>query len=102
LEGAVKFNQEELDMVREGKSTDTSPRFRLPKGISKPTLMKIKAAALNSLKNPFTIDDAAEFLSLSRITAHRYLEYLQKTDFLCKDLRYKKVGRPTVLYRINR
>jgi len=47
----------------------------------------------------FTADDLAKEIGVSRITARRYLDYLEGKDELILELEYGKIGRPKNLYR---
>ncbi|MCX7786846.1 MAG: response regulator [Spirochaetes bacterium] len=91
-----ELDQREVDSVRSSGSVPTMSS--LPKGISAPTLEKVREAALSFNPIPFTLEQMAASLSLSKITAHRYLEFLYRTGVLGKDYQYHKVGRPTALY----
>lgn len=97
LSGEALLDQTSLDEAR-GTQPPGRPAGRFPKGIAKPTLAKIEAA-LPAMKDGFGVDDLAGHLGLSRITAHRYLEYLADTGSLKKEFEYQKIGRPAVLYR---
>jgi len=72
-------------------------RGGLPKGISAPTL----ALVLDSVRRAaagITAVDVAERAGVSRGTARRYLEYLEKTGAVELTLRYGTTGRPEHLY----
>jgi len=72
-------------------------RGGLPKGISAPTL----ALVLDSVRGAaagITAVDVAERAGVSRGTARRYLEYLEKTGAVELTLRYGTTGRPEHLY----
>lgn len=97
LAGGTDLDQAGLDEARSSPPPVKSAE-RFPKGIAKPTLEKIKAA-LPSMESCFGVDDLADSLGLSRITAHRYLEYLADAGALKKEFEYQKIGRPAVLYR---
>lgn len=97
LSGEALIDQTSLDEARGTQPSGRSAES-FPKGIAKPTLAKIEAA-LPSMKDGFGVDDLAGRLGLSRITAHRYLEYLADTGALRKEFEYQKIGRPAVLYR---
>ena len=50
----------------------------------------------------FTAQEVADALGVSRITARRYLELLEKEKVLEVELQYGKVGRPKNKYRFRR
>ncbi len=95
------LDQTKIDSVRMGggggSDRGANSSF-LPKGISSPTLKKVLEAVQMYQPVPFTLDQMAAFMSISKITAHRYLEFLFRTGVLGKEYRYNKVGRPTALY----
>lgn len=47
----------------------------------------------------FTADELAKKIGVSRITARRYLDYLEGKGELILELEYGKIGRPKNLYR---
>jgi response regulator of citrate/malate metabolism len=72
-------------------------RGGLPKGVSAPTL----ALVLDTVRDAaggITAVDVAERAGVSRGTARRYLEYLEKTGAVELSLRYGTTGRPEHLY----
>ena len=72
-------------------------RGGLPKGISAPTL----ALVLDTVRDAtggITAVDVSQQAGISRGTARRYLEYLEKTGTIQLTLRYGTTGRPEHLY----
>jgi response regulator of citrate/malate metabolism len=90
------FDQGRLDTVLEKKSA-ARVRSDLPKGIASQTLDKV-IRFIDGTVGEITAADMMEKLELSRVTAHRYLDFLTESGRLRKELRYKKVGRPAVYY----
>jgi len=90
------LDQGRLDKVMEKKPTRRGPD-ELPKGIAARTLEKV-TKYVEQVSGEIVTADLKRDLELSRITAHRYLEYLTLAGRLRKELRYKKVGRPAVYY----
>lgn len=89
------LDQGRVDRVLEKKP---SPRGTpLPKGIAPQTLAKVRGY-VDAARGEIEAAALIGALGLSRITAHRYLEYLAGSGRLRKELRYKKVGRPAVYY----
>lgn len=72
------------------------PEARLPKGIDKVTLDKMRALFDN--QGQITADKAGELIGASRTTARRYLEHLITSGELQADLSYGTVGRPERTY----
>lgn len=91
------LDQGKLDKVLEKKAAPRAPG-ELPKGIAPQTLEKVEAFLASAAAEVVPADLVAA-LRLSRITAHRYLEFLAETGRLRKELKYQKVGRPAVLYQ---
>lgn len=48
----------------------------------------------------FTASEVADDIGVSRITARRYLDLLEKENLVVMDLEYGKIGRPKNKYRI--
>lgn len=90
-----ELDQRVIDSVRTGGLPSATS---LPKGISAPTLKRVLDAVQSYEPLPFTLDEMAACASISKITAHRYLEFLHRTGVLEKEYKYNKVGRPTALY----
>lgn len=72
----------------------------LPKGIQLKTLTSIKN---HFSKNPNwqTVEEIAEPLGISIVTARHYLTYLEEEKFIKADINYKTGGRPSMLYKKN-
>lgn len=90
------MDQGSLDkmLVREAAEGTGRP---LPKGISPMTLDKTRAFLVER-PGDIVAADMAKVLSISRVTARRYLEFLAESGELRKEIRYQKVGRPLVYY----
>lgn len=73
-------------------------RASLPKGLSAPTLDAI-AAWLRAADDASSALAVAEAVSVSRVTARRYLEYMADTGLVAKSPRYGMPGRPEFEYR---
>lgn len=70
----------------------------LPKGLNEATLKQI----LNFLEDKdagMSAEEIGEGVNLTRVTARRYLEYLEKAGRVEFELKYGTVGRPVKLYR---
>lgn len=96
LKSAGAMNQGLLDSLLV-RSTAHQEEMALPKGISPLTLQKI-VDYVNESKKEALASEIAEHISISRVTARRYLEYLAATGILRKEIRYQKVGRPLIYY----
>ncbi|WP_034339472.1 response regulator [Deinococcus misasensis] len=73
----------------------------LPKGIQAQTLQDIKIL-LEDVPAGLTVDEVSEQLSINRVTAWRYLEYLLELGDLGVNLQYGNVGRPSKRYRLRK
>lgn len=83
----------ESNIIEEIKEID------IPKGMSFSTL-GIITNYLEKINEFQTIDEISEGTGLAYQTVHRYLKFLNKKDFIKKDLTYGNVGRPIHKYKI--
>ncbi|NLQ16151.1 response regulator [Marinomonas sp. M1K-6] len=91
------IDQQAIDALFRKSATQDSSR-KTPKGIDENTLDKL-THYLDTLDNrPFTAEDIGEAINLSRITARRYLEYLETQGQVSMSLDYKTGGRPKQRY----
>jgi response regulator of citrate/malate metabolism len=70
------------------------------KGFNQYTYEKVMGGIARRGDNSFTSDEIAINIGVSRITARRYLDYLEKENKLIVEMEYGKVGRPKNKYRI--
>lgn len=70
------------------------------KGFSQHTYEKILEGIKEMDGKTFTSEELAKEIGISRITARRYLDYLEKEKKLVIELEYGKVGRPKNNYRL--
>lgn len=70
----------------------------LPKGLHETTFRQI-LAFLQSKPVPMSAEEVGEGVNLTRVTARRYLEYLEKSGRVAVELKYGMVGRPVKLYK---
>lgn len=96
LDSLANVDQNQLDDLLNSYSQDDI----IPKGLNEKTLSRIKNYILKLDKDTFYIDNIAEGLSISKVTARKYMEYLEKTRFIMQELEYGQIGRPTYLYKI--
>ncbi|MHB8170993.1 MAG: cache domain-containing protein [Thermincolia bacterium] len=69
----------------------------LPKGLHETTLRQI-LAHLEGQDKPMSAEEVGDGVCLTRVTARRYLEYLEKSGRVAAELKYGTVGRPVKLY----
>ncbi len=70
------------------------------KGFNQHTYEKILEGIHNMDGKTFTAQVIAKNVGVSRITARRYLDYLEKENKLIIEMEYGKVGRPKNKYRL--
>jgi len=98
--------QKELDEMihhfREGEAPlDTSLEdiIDLPKGFNRTTLEKV-LNYIKQTKNSASADDVASNIGVARVTARRYLDFLEKQKLIKVDVHYGGIGRPINHYYI--
>ncbi|CAG7615348.1 Transcriptional regulatory protein DcuR [Paenibacillus solanacearum] len=99
--------QHELDRMLFGGSRSSAatvpdvpvlPAAELPKGLQAVTLKQIMQYLLGQ-PHPLSAEEVAEGVGIARVTARRYLDYLEKSGQLRLDLQYG-VGRPVNKYML--
>lgn len=70
----------------------------LPKGLNETTLRQIEQH-MSQATNAQSADEVAEAVGIARVTARRYLEYLEKVGQIEKEVQYGAIGRPIHRYR---
>jgi len=94
------LDQSMVDSMIFNASNGAMQGARLPKGIDKVTLDKVRTLFDEQAK--ITADKAGEMIGASRTTARRYLEHLITAGELQADLHYGTVGRPERTYKKTR
>jgi response regulator of citrate/malate metabolism len=97
---ASTVNQDDIDQLL-GKTT-IKPVRSTPKGIDATTLASLKTILMDEGLSGFSADDIGQRMNFSRITARRYLEYLESEGVLQLVLNYNTGGRPQRLYHLTR
>jgi len=87
------------EVPKEGNIIEEIKEIDIPKGMSYSTL-GIIANYLEKISEFQTIDEISEGTGLAYQTVHRYLKFLNKENFIKKDLTYGNVGRPIHKYKI--
>ena len=105
MKGVQGITQQELDeLMRKGnteKKVEQSQELltELPKGFNRATLDKV----LNYLRECQTgasADEVATAIGVARVTARRYLDYMEKRNLIKVDIQYGSVGRPINQYYV--
>jgi two-component system, CitB family, response regulator DctR len=92
------LTQKELDALLQTTEPQTfEPSGGLPKGLNEVTLQKI-ARYLRKQTEPVSAEEVAEGVGIARVTARRYLEYLEKKGEVTLDVQYGGIGRPVNRY----
>jgi len=102
------LTQEELDeMMHNYRNSETIESAQseqklpteLPKGFNRNTLHKVLKYISDSEEGA-SADDVAAGIGVARVTARRYLDFLEKHDLIKVDVHYGGVGRPINQYFI--
>jgi len=90
------MNQAEIDSLALSRGQQLEEG--VPKGLNEITL---KQVYLYLLKEDVALsaEEVAEGVGLARVTARRYLDYLEKSGKVVLELQYGSVGRPVNRYR---
>lgn len=73
----------------------------LPKGLDRKTLKKVFEGIREMAGREFTTEEMANQVGISRVSMRKYLEFLEKRDFLNLDISYGSIGRPVYKYQHN-
>ena len=72
---------------------------QLPKGFNKATLLKV-LAYLKQAKSGTSADEVAANIGVARVTARRYLDFMEKQQLIHVEIQYGSVGRPINQYYV--
>ncbi|ERM18808.1 response regulator [Brevibacillus laterosporus] len=96
------MSQSELDSLLFGQpAKQEHQQQELPKGLNSITMHQIKQFMVEQ-KQSMSAEEVAEHVGLARVTARRYLEYLERTQMVERDVQYGGVGRPVNRYLIKK
>ncbi|MGO4269688.1 response regulator [Paenibacillus sp. TAF58] len=100
----LTLSQVELDQLlhRSGgepipESPSVSMQMDLPKGLQALTMKQVMLFLMQQIKS-LSAEEVAEGVGLARVTARRYLEFLEKNRHVKLDLEYGGIGRPVNRY----
>lgn len=96
------LSQDEIDQLKAGRTPAApweSDPGQIPKGLNDLTL---KQVLLHMIRNGASLsaEEVAESLGLARVTARRYLEYLDRIGRATVDFQHGSVGRPVKKYKV--
>lgn len=104
-ESTEDITQQELDaLIRKGKveeKVEILPKLELelPKGFNRSTLDKV-LTYLKQCQDGASADEVAASIGVARVTARRYLDFMEKRQLIKVDVQYGSVGRPVNQYFI--
>ncbi|KGR87626.1 regulator [Ureibacillus massiliensis 4400831 = CIP 108448 = CCUG 49529] len=105
-QGVEDVTQKELDEmihqfneVKVHTETNLNNIIDLPKGFNRATLEKVLNFIKQS-KDGASADEVAAGIGVARVTARRYLDFLEKQKLLKVDVHYGGIGRPINQYFI--
>lgn len=99
LNGKQTLTQQELDELLAKNGEQERQNKLLPKGLNSNTLIKI-IDFISNHKKFVSADDVAEHIGIARVTARRYLDYLEKEGKVRIHVQYGGIGRPVNRYGI--
>lgn len=73
----------------------------LPKGLTKDTLKQVWDAIQKLKRDPFSTDDLANVIGISRVSARKYLNFLKDIGILEVKVIYGTIGRPVYQHEYN-
>ena len=97
------FTQAQLDTIlypatAEAIDVHSNDVFeQLPKGFNKATLLKV-LTYLKQAKSGTSADEVAANIGVARVTARRYLDFMEKQQLIHVEIQYGSVGRPINQY----
>lgn len=97
MEEQEVLNQLELDQCVLYKEQPASAK--LPKGVDRNTLNVIWRKIQDLEQSPFSTEEIANQIGVSRVSMRKYLEFLRQIGSLKLELIYGTVGRPIYKYR---
>lgn len=93
----ARMNQAEVDSL--GKSRGRQFEEDIPKRLNEITLKQIYLYLLKEGR-ALSAEEVAEGIGLARVTARRYLDYLEKTGKVMLGMQYGSIGRPINRYKV--
>jgi len=96
-----ELTQVELDELIHPQYISIQEAKDLPKGLNGSTLDKI-ISYIKKQDMSISAEEVANGVGLARVTARRYLDYLEKQQKVVIDIQYGSVGRPVNQYRMIR
>ncbi|MCX8002075.1 MAG: response regulator [Anoxybacillus mongoliensis] len=99
LRKTLKYKHVTQQQIDEWMYKPTQPQqVSLPKGLNETTLRQIEQH-MSTTTIAQSADEVAEAIGIARVTARRYLEYLESIGEVEKEVQYGTIGRPIHRYR---
>ncbi|MFZ5944793.1 MAG: response regulator [Bacillota bacterium] len=95
----IPLEQEDIDKIAVIQKNNIVTTEELPKGLTEVTMKQVLLLLMKS-EDSLSAEEVAENIGLARVTARRYLDYLDKTGKVKLEAQYGSVGRPINRYRI--
>ncbi|PKR84197.1 response regulator [Heyndrickxia camelliae] len=94
------LSQQELDNLLLHREESVISE-ELPKGLARDTLKQIWDAIQELKQQPFSTDEVANVVGISRVSARKYLNFLKDLGILEVKVIYGTVGRPVYQHEFN-
>lgn len=98
LSGSTTVDQSDIDQIL--RKAPVKQTRQTPKGIDATTLASLKTILQKERLHDFSADEIGKRMNVSRITARRYLEFLESEGMIKLVLNYNTGGRPRRLYQM--
>ncbi|WP_409252069.1 response regulator [Bacillus sp. SCS-153A] len=92
------LEQKDLDLLQGPSPKYAGSKEDLPKGLNQKTLQQV-TSFLSIQSSPLSAEETAEGIGIARVTARRYLEYLQQAGQVELVVEYGSIGRPVNRYK---
>lgn len=93
------MSQDDIDQLKANRLPPAAGETEMPKGLNDLTMKQVLLYMIKT-RNALSAEEVAEGLGIARVTARRYLEYLDEIGRVTVELQYGSVGRPVKKYRI--
>ncbi|MBZ5750127.1 response regulator [Metabacillus rhizolycopersici] len=100
LKASGTMSQEQLDLLLYAEHSKKTMED-LPKGLNEFTLNEV-TSYVRKQNDPRSAEEVANAIGIARVTARRYLDYLEKCRIIRLDVQYGGVGRPVNRYFFNK
>lgn len=100
IEKQKAVSQQELDNFLLNREEHAIAE-ELPKGLTKDTLKQVWAVVQELKEGPFSTDEIANLVGISRVSARKYLNFLRDLGILDVKVIHGTVGRPVYQHEYN-